>query len=479
LQLYRSLRGLKSSSKIVSRLGIRPALWAVAVVLCLGRFPALRGEVQTSLADAYKERAARIIGAALADRFAWERLSELCDNIGGRLAGSPQLEQAIRWATEEMKKDGLENVHVEKVMVPHWVRGKESAEIVSPAQRSLSMAGLGDSVGTPPQGIEGELLVVKNFTELEARANQVRGKIVLFNVPFAGYGPTVMYRSSGASRAAKHGALAMLLRSVGLPGLKTPHTGSLNYADDLPKIPAAAISFEDAEALQRMQDRGSRIVVRLRMEAKMLPDAESANVVAELKGSEKPEEIVVMGGHFDSWDTGTGAIDDGGGCVATWSALRIMKNLNLRPRRTIRIVLFTNEENGMRGGLAYRDQHKDELANHILMLETDSGVFRPLGFGFSGNDRARASITHIAALLRGISADRVGAVGGGGDIGPSVALAGIPGMSLDVDGTDYFRFHHTPADTIDRINPMDLALCVASIGVMTYVVADMPDRLGN
>ncbi len=453
-------------------------MWVVAAAVCIGAFPAVRGEVQTSLADAYKDRASRIIGAALADRSAWERLSELCDNIGGRLAGSAQLEQAIRWAAEEMKKDGLENVHVEKVMVPHWVRGKESAEIVTPTQRILAMAGLGDSIGTPPQGIEAEVVVVRSFSELESRANHVRGKIVLFNVPFAGYGPTVMYRTSGASRAAKYGAVAMLLRSVGLPGLKTPHTGSLNYASDLPKIPAAAVSLEDAEAMQRMQDRGSRIVVRLRMEAKMLPDAESANVVAELKGSEKPEEILVMGGHFDSWDIGTGAIDDGGGCIATWSALRIMKNLNLRPRRTIRVVLFTNEENGMRGGLAYRDQHKQELSNHILMLETDSGVFRPLGFGFSGNDKARASITQIAALLRGISADRVGPAGGGGDIGPSVALAGIPGMSLEVDGTEYFRFHHTPADTIDKINPTDLALCVASIGVMTYVVADMPDRLG-
>lgn len=429
--------------------------------------------------DAYREPATRIIGAALGDRFAWERLAELSDNIGNRLSGSPQLEQAILWAVDQMKKDGLANVRAEKVMVPHWVRGKESCEVTSPAQRPLVMLGLGNSVGTPPEGIEAEILVVRSFAELDARADQVRGKIVVYNAPYTGYGPTVQYRSAGASRAARLGAVAALVRSVGMPGLRTPHTGALDYSADVPRIPAAAITLEDAETLQRMQDRGVPVKVRLKMEAQMLPDAESANVVAELVGREKPEEVIVIGGHLDSWDVGTGSTDDGGGCVAAWSALRILKRLGMQPRRTIRVVLFTNEENGLRGGMAYRDRYQDQLANHVLMLESDSGVYRPLGFGFSGNDKARASIQEIATLLRGIGADRISAGGGGGDIGPAVVQGRIPSMSLEVDGSEYFRVHHTPADTIDKINPTDLALGVAAIAVMSYVVADRPARLGQ
>ncbi len=467
-------RSHQRSNERANFAGLR--LLAGAIVCLLGLTYAM---AQNNWLDEYREPASRIIGAALADRAAWDRLADLSDNIGNRLAGSRQLEQAIHWAVEQMKQDGLENVRTEKVMVPHWVRGNESAEIISPTQRPLVMLGLGDSIGTPPGGIEAEAWVVRNFTELEANPERARGKIVVYNVPYVSYGQTVQYRSGGASRAAKCGAVAVLLRSVGLPGLRTPHTGALDYADGISKIPAAAIALEDAETLQRMQDRGSRIKIRLRMEAQMLPDAESANVVAELKGREKPEECVVMGGHFDSWDVGTGSTDDGGGCIATWSALRILKNLNLRPRRTIRVVLFTNEENGMRGGVAYRDQHRNELANHVLMLESDSGVFRPLGFGFSGNDKARGAVLEIASLLRGIAVDRVSGGGGGADIGPAVTEGRIPSMSLEGDMSDYFRIHHTPADTVDKINSTDLAMAVAATAVMTYVVADMPGRLGQ
>ena len=459
--------------------GFRKPAAAVAAVLCFCLVSAESGRARQDWLEAYREPASRIIGAALADRFAWDRLAELSDNIGNRLSGSPQLDQAIQWAVEQMKQDGLENVRAEKVMVPHWVRGRESCEITSPAQRALVMLGLGNSVGTPPEGIEAEILVVRDFAELEAGADRARGKIVVYNVPYAGYGQTVQYRSTGASRAAKHGAVGVLLRSVGMPGLRTPHTGALDYAADLAKIPAAAITLEDAEALQRMQDRGTRVTVRLKMEAQMLPDAESANVVGELVGRERPEEVILVGGHLDSWDVGTGSTDDGGGCIAAWSALRILKRLGLQPRRTIRVVLFTNEENGLRGGLAYRDKYRDQLANHVLMLESDSGVFRPLGFGFSGGDKARSAIQEIATLLRGIGVDRVSAGGGGGDINPAVVQGRIPSMSLEVDGSEYFRVHHTPADTIDKINPTDLSLCEAAIAVMSYVVADMPVRLGQ
>jgi len=378
-----------------------------------------------------------------------------------------------------MKRDGLENVHTEKVMVPRWVRGNESAEIVEPAPHQMVMLGLGDSVGTPAEGIQAEVLVVRGFEELDAHASHARGRIVLFNVPFTNYGETVRFRSLGPSRAARLGAVAMFVRAVGPPGLRTPHTGALQYGSDAPKIPAAAITTEDADRLQRMADRGSRIVVRLKMEAHFERDAESANVVGELRGRELPDEVVVVGGHIDSWDVGAGASDDGGGCVVTWEALRIMKRLNLRPRRTVRVVLWTNEENGGRGGQAYRDQHRNELAKHVMMMESDGGVFRPLGFGFTGNETARDTVRAIATLLTGIAANQISPGGGGADIGPSVQEARIPAMSLDVDGSKYFLVHHTPADTIDKIDPTDMARCAAAVAVMAYVIADLPQRLGT
>jgi carboxypeptidase Q len=426
--------------------------------------------------DPHRDAASRLLGEALSSRFAWERLAELGDTFGHRLSGSQALEDAIDWAVEQMKKDGLENVRKEPVKVPHWVRGRESLEIVSPRRHSLVMLGLGNSVGTAPDGVEGELLIVRSFQELEAAADSVKGKIVLYNVPFTAYGETVRHRAAGPSRAAALGAVAALVRSVGPPGLRTPHTGALNYDPAAPQIPAAAITTEDADRLQRMADRGQTLRLRLKMEAKMLPDADSFNVVGEIRGRERPEEVVVLGGHFDSWDVGTGSTDDGGGSVVTWEALRLMKKLNLRPRRTVRVVLWTNEENGLRGGTAYRDRYRDQLGNHVLMLESDSGVFRPTGFGFSGSDQARAKIHEIATLLRGIEADRISPSGGGADIGPSVEAGKIPAMSLEVEG-NYFLLHHTPADTIDKIDPMDMARASAAIAVMAYVIADMQERL--
>jgi carboxypeptidase Q len=431
---------------------------------------------QQSWIDPYREPAARIIGESLATRFAWERLAFIGDTFGNRLSGSTNLADAIEWAAAEMKKDGLDNVRLEPVKVPHWVRGRESVEITSPRPYPLVMLGLGNSVGTPPDGIEAEVLVVGSFQELEQAGAKVKGRIVLFNVPFTTYGETVQYRASGPSRAASLGAVAVLVRSVGPAGLRTPHTGSLRYAPDAPQIPAAAITVEDAEMLQRMQNRGTTVRVRLKMEAKFLPDADSFNVIGEIRGRERPEEVVVLGGHFDSWDVGTGSTDDGGGCVVSWDALRLMKKLGLRPRRTVRVVLWTNEENGLRGGQAYLERHRSDLTNHVMMMESDSGVFRPTGFGFSGSDAARARVNDIASLLRGIQADRIGPSGGGADIGPSVEAGKLPSMSLEVDG-NYFLIHHTPADTVDKIDPMDMSRASAAIAVMAYVIADMPERL--
>jgi carboxypeptidase Q len=465
---------------------LRARLVRIAIVMAVAtlRLAQLTQEVRAQASpvawlDAYREPASRLIGAALADRTAWKRLAELTDTFGHRLGGSPGLEQAIGWAVDQMRGDGLDNVRAEPVKVPHWVRGRETLELVEPVTRPLVMLGLGGSVGTPPEGITANVVVVSSFDDLDARAADVAGKIVLYNVPFTDYGRTVQYRARGASRAARLGAVAALVRSVGPTGLRTPHTGSFSYEAEVAKIPAAAISVEDAEQLQRMQDRRQPIRARLIMEAKTLPDADSANVVAEIVGRERPEQVVVLGCHLDSWDVGTGAIDDGGGCIAAWEALRLMRATGLRPRRTVRAVLFTNEENGLRGGQAYRDRHRAELANHVLMIEADLGFFPPLAFGFSGSDAARSIVSQVAALLDGIDADRVGPSGGGADIGPSVEAGSIPAMSFNGDAQTYFMYHHTPADTIDRVDPMDLSRAVAALGVMAYVVADMPQGLGD
>ncbi len=429
-----------------------------------------------SLADQYREPADRIIRTALADSAAWQRLAELTDRFGHRLSGSASLEQAIDWMVAEMRRDGLDSVRGEDVWVPHWVRGEESAELVEPRRVVLPMLGLGGSVGTPRGGITAEVMVVSSFEELTLRAAEARGKIVLFDVPFTGYGATVRYRFSGAVAAARAGAVASLIRSVAAGSLRSPHTGVMGYDSTVPRIPHAALSVEDAAMIHRMVDRGQRVVVRLVMGARTLPDARSRNVVAELVGRERPDEVVVMGGHIDSWDVGAGAMDDAGGVVAAWQALRVLQRLGLRPRRTIRVVGWTNEENGGRGGTAYRDAHAAALDNHVLAIESDNGVFRPRGVGFSGSDAARAMIRDLARLLAPIGADSVGRSGGGADIAP-LAQRGVPTMNPEVDGSRYFWYHHSEADTVDKLDPADVARVVALMAVVSYVVADMPERL--
>lgn len=437
--------------------------------------PATPLAAQRPVADQYRTVANRIINAAMADSdVAWNRMAALVDYSGPRLAGSANLERSIDWMLAEMKKDGLANVRSEPAMVPHWVRGRESITMTQPREADVPMLGLGGSIGTPSQGITAEVLVVGNFDELTRRAAEAKGKIVLFDVPFTDYGATVRYRGAGAVAAAKVGAVASLIRAVGPYGMRTPHTGGMQYDSTVTRIPAAAIAMEDAMMFHRMQDRGQQIVVTLRMDAQTLPDSPSRNVMGELPGREKPREIVAIGGHSDSWDVGLGAMDDAGGIVVAWEAVNLLKRLGLTPRRTIRVVGWVNEENGTRGGLAYRDAHKDEV--HALAIESDGGVFAPLGFGFSGSDSARAIIKQVGSLLERIGAGKIGASGGGADIGPIVAT-GVPSMSLDVDGTRYFWFHHTPADTPDKLNPLDMQKCVAAFAVMAYIIADLPELL--
>ncbi len=435
--------------------------------------------------ESYRPATTRIAAeAAPSGAAAWDRLAEFTDTYPARLSGSTRLNDAIRWAYEQMKRDGLANVRLEKVMVPHWVRGAESAELLEPSPQPLVIAALGGSVGTPPEGLQAEAIVVRSFDDLEAHASHVRGKIVVYNEPFpsdvdplVAYRQGTPYRGSGASRAAARGAVGALVRSVGPTGHRTPHTGGMRYSADAPKVPVAALTAEDTDKLQRMQDRGQRIVIRMKLEAQTLPDVESANVVAELPGHEKPDEIVLIGGHIDSWDLASGAMDDAGGCVATWEALRLLNRLKLVPRRTIRLVLFVNEENGTRGGQGYRDQHAAELAKHVLALESDNGVLPLKGWGFSGAPKAREIIAEIASMLTTVGGDAVTDHFDGTDIQPSVRAGGIPALSPEVDMHRYFLVHHTPADTVDKITPAEMGRLVAAIAAMAYIVADLPQPL--
>jgi carboxypeptidase Q len=448
----------------------QPFVWLFVASLFAGAPPV----AAQSIADQYRDVANQLITAATENHDAYARLTELVDQFGARVSGSVALENAIDWILEEMEADGLDNPRGDPVMVPHWVRGKESLEMVLPRPRTLPMLGLGGSIATPPGGIRAEVLVVSSYDELEARADEAGGRIVLFDVPFTTYGATVQYRAGGAIAAAKVGAVASLVRSVTPNSQQTPHTGNSSYEDGVRKIPHAAITVEDSELIHRMQDRGERVEVLLKMEAETLPDAPSRNVMAEIVGSEFPNEVVVFGGHIDSWDVGQGAMDDAGGVVAAWEAIRLMKKLGLRPRRTIRAVGWTSEENGGPGGPTYASDHADE--DHVLAMESDAGTFKPLGFGFTGSDRAFEMITDIATLLDPIGSGTITRGGGGADIGPLMAT-GVPGMGLNVDGTKYFWYHHTDADTIDKLDPDEVALCVATMAVIAYIVADMPERL--
>lgn len=430
--------------------------------------------------------AARLVGAALVESGAWNKLAHLTDRIGNRLSGSEALDRAVAWAAAEFRRDGLERVWTEKVMVPHWVRGRGAASIVTPVEREMAMLALGGSVGTVEGPIVAPVVEFTTFEDLEAAGEPgVAGKIVLFNRAIEagwgaeeGYGKVVEFRSEGPSRAAKLGAVGMLIRSLGTADFRLPHTGALRYDEAQPKIPALAISAEDAELLRRLLAAGDEVRVRLDLGCTMLEDAESANVIAEIRGSETPEEIVLIGAHLDSWDVGQGAHDDGAGSAMVMETMRLLKRLDSPPRRTIRAALFTNEENGLRGGMAYAERHGDEL--HVAAIETDSGGFRPEGFGVSAGEGGVALVESIARSLASIGADRVTAEGGGADISPLRKRFGVPVLGLIVDGEHYFDFHHTEADTLDKVVRADLDRGVAALSVLTWGLAnanEVPGRL--
>ncbi len=462
---------------------------------------ALCAAQDSDLSLTYKDQANQLIDAALADTDGYARLAYLCDRIGNRLSGSPALTKAVEWSAGEMTKAGLEHVVTPPVKVPAWVRGQESAEIVEPMTKRLHMLGLGLSVGTPPGGITADVVVVPDFDALTKLGKGAAGKIVVFNAPYVNYGVTVAYRAVGASRAAELGAVAVLVRSITPLAMQTPHTGALSYLPGQPEIPAAAISIEDAMLLDRMQQRGEKPRVHLEMQAHMEPDADSANVIGEIPGSEKPEEVVVLGGHLDSWDVGQGAQDDGSGIMASLEAVALIKKLGLKPRRTIRVVFWVNEENGGRGGEAYRAWVGDQIKNHVAAIEMDSGAEKPVGFGYgpyqlrrrppqpnqpappapkmtAGQEESLAQCQQIAHLLERIEAGKALAGGGGADISPLVH-DGVPGLSPETVGLHYFDWHHTDADTVDKVNPDDFRKNIAVLAVLSYILADMPGKLAG
>ena len=455
-----------------------------AVLLLAAALAAPSARAQDASAP-YADAARQLVEAALADSGAYARVAEIADTFGPRFSGTTALEAAIDHILDQMRADGLESVRGQPVMVPAWVRGAESAVLVTPSGSvDLPMLGLGGSVGTPAGGVEAEVLVVGSFDELAERAGEAEGRIVLFDVPFTTYGETVPYRVNGAVAAAQAGAVASLVRSVGPTSLSTPHTGTMRYAEDTPRIPHAAVTIEAAETLRRIQDRGGRPVVRLAMEARTEPDRLSRNVIGEVVGRELPGETVVLGCHIDSWDVGQGVHDDLAGCVVTWEAVRLLAETGLRPRRTVRVVLWTNEENGLRGATTYRDSLGDDVSHIQLALESDSGVFAPVGFGYTGAEPGREMLATrvepliVDLLMTGSDAGPPGLTdgGGGADIGPMMR-DGVPGLSLRTDNGLYFVYHHTPADTVDKLDPGHLARAVAATAVLAYVAAEMPERL--
>ena len=448
-------------------------------------FSSLGGSAHAvAAASSTKDALARIIGEEAVSLGAYAKLAYLTDRIGARLSGSPGAAAAVNWATQEFRRDGL-RAYTEKVMVPHWVRGEEAASILSPISRKLVITALGMSIPTPAAGIQGEILEAGSFDELHTLGEKVRGKIVLYYLPMQrhpegdDYGPAAKLRYRGAAEAAKQGAVAMLIRSVGTLSARLPHTGAHSYEEGVEKIPAAALAAEDADLIHRLLASGETVRVQLALGCRLLPDAESANVIGELKGRMHPEEFVVIGGHLDSWDLGTGAIDDGAGAAVSMEALRVLKKLNLRPKRTIRAVLFMNEENGNRGGKAYAEAHRHELSRHVAAIESDGGAGSPLGFGVTAGEGALARVAALAAALQGVgSAQGVKSGGGGVDIGP-MRVAGVPLMSLRQDMTYYFDYHHTAADTLDKVDRRDLADNAVALAYMAWALANLDPPLAR
>ncbi len=403
-----------------------------------------------------------------ADSALWDRVAEFCDLYPRRLSGTPILEEGIDWLVERMEKDGW-TVVTQDVTVPNWKRGQESLKMLTTPPHNMAMMGLGGSIGTDGDPLVGEVIVVSSFDDLEAKKDKIAGKIVVWNVPFVKYGETVRYRYAGPSAAAKYGAIASLVRSIGPYGMQTPHTGGMGYADSVDKIPAAAITMEDAMLMQRLQDKGQTIRLELSMEAHFEDDAISRNIIIEIPGTDRIKEVVVMGGHIDAWDVGTGAMDDGSGCFVTWRALESIRALNKKPKRTIRVVFWTNEENGTQGAKAYAKLTADET--HVLAMEVDGGTFSPQGFSGNVEGEMKADVETILKLTKRVGASTLVEGEGGADTGP-LRNNGVPVLELVVDTSKYFWYHHTEADTPDKLDPKELNDCAFAMAVMAWGMAN-------
>ena len=430
-----------------------------------------------------KATAANLQKEALAGTRAFDIVRSLTVEVGPRPAGSRAYDAAVEWGLRTLKDLGFSNVHAEKVTVPHWVRGAQSGEILAPYRQPVHLAALGGSIGTPEEGIEAEVIEVPSLDAVDKLdPAQVQGKIVFYDVHMdrekdgSGYGRAVPVRGAGASRAAKLGAVAVLIRSIGTDNNRTPHTGGMRYQDGVRQIPAAALSIPDADLLAAEVASGKPVTFRLKLGARALPEVETASVVGEIPGRERPEEIVLLGAHLDSWDLGTGAIDDGAGVAIMVEAARRIGQLPKKPRRTIRVVLFANEEFGLSGARAYAEAHKDELARHVMAAESDFGSGRVWRLA-SHVDTEKLSVVADLAKLLGVEQGKNDS-GGGADLGP-MAPARVPVIALAQDGTAYFDYHHTANDTLDKIDPKDLDQNVAAWAAVAYAIADLPGDLGR
>jgi carboxypeptidase Q len=471
--------------RVVSPAFQRP-LGAAVLVLALSSLFLSGAAAQTPAAGLPPDvaaTAAALHQKALGGTRAFEIVRSLTTEVGPRPAGSKAYDAAVVWGLAKMKELGFSNVHAEKATVPHWVRGEESGEIVAPYPQPVHLAALGGSVGTPEGGIEAEVIEVPSLDAVaKLDPARVKGKIVFYDVHMerskdaSGYGRAVGVRGAGASAAAKLGAVAVLIRSIGTDSNRTPHTGAMHYADGVTKIPAAALSIPDAELLGQEIASGKPVTFRLKLGAHTLPDVETASVVGDIPGREKPDEIVLLGGHLDSWDLGTGAIDDGAGVAIMMEAARQIAQLPQKPRRTIRVVLFANEEFGTSGAKAYAAAHQGELARHRMAGESDLGSGRVWRIS-SHVDPASLPVVAALAKLLGVEQGE-NSSGGGADLGP-MSPARVPILSLAQDATTYFDLHHTSNDTLDKIDPKDLDQNVAAWAAVAYAIAEMPGDLGR
>ena len=429
--------------------------------------------------------------AAMKSDYAYEELQHLTDNIGPRLSGSPQAQKAVDWVADEMRKLGAE-VTLEKAQVPHWVRGVETAELTewtgqAPGTRQkIVLTALGGSVATPAAGITAEVVVVDNWKQLrELPSGAVKGKILLFNHAFdkelaatgrglEAYGGGVVYRGAGPIAGAAIGAVAVLVRSVGGADFRLPHTGETEYFTGVTKIPAAAVTAEDAELLKTLVRQGP-VTMHLTLTPQQLPDADSYNVIADWKGTAHPEQVVVVSGHLDSWDLGTGAIDDGAGVAVSMQAVQLMKQLGIHPRRTVRMVAWMSEEEGSEGAAAYMKEHAAEMGNHVGAIESDLGADHPTGIYFAGKPELGQWLRPVAEVLDANGAGHlVAAPETGEDIG-EMTRHGVPSFAPVQDSRFYFNYHHTAADTFDKVDRTHLNENAAIMAVLAYALADSPE----